>query len=226
MEIIVRSRFRSIIASNETAKRERRRRIKCAPETRQPSSGTRSQPAITHTYVFTTPSCQRARAVLAHFYCRKPNWSARVYYHYHCYYPSSSSSLLLSFFPTLSSRVYFANPPTTPTRLGSNPGFHATLATPYRVLNTNRDASFSRVSRRLSRTRSLPLMKKKRTNGPLLGLSLLPFRSSGEPLEEPLVVFPFSPPFFLPLSSPSRIIQSTRRRDEGTRGKEKFRGRS
>lgn len=64
--------------------------------------------------------------------------------------------------------------------------------------------------------------------GPLLGLSLLPFRSSGEPLEEALVVFPFSPPFFLPppTPSPSRIIQSTRKRDEGRRGREKFRGRS
>ena len=53
MEIIVRSRFRSIIASNETARNERRRRIKFCTRNESPlecsSSGTRSQPTIART---------------------------------------------------------------------------------------------------------------------------------------------------------------------------------
>lgn len=53
--------------------------------------------------------------------------------------------------------------------------------------------------------------------GPLLGLSLLPFRSSGEPLEEALVVFPFSPPFFLPLLLPPALFKV---RGSATRGGE------
>lgn len=72
-------------------------------------------------------------AVLAHFYCRKPNWSARVYYYPRV--PSSRSFFLLfrSLFRESTHR--------------RRPGLARTLlpcyvATPYRVLNTNRDVSF------------------------------------------------------------------------------------
>lgn len=57
--------------------------------------------------------------VLAHFYCRKPNWSARVcapsfLSSRWCIVASVSLSLSL-----LHKRVYFANPPGCPTILGS-----------------------------------------------------------------------------------------------------------
>lgn len=59
MEIIIRSRFRSIIGSNETAKRERRRRIKCAPETVLECCwwNTLTTGHHVHTYVFIVSTC-------------------------------------------------------------------------------------------------------------------------------------------------------------------------
>ena len=78
--------------------------------------------------------------VLAHFYCRKPNWSARV----SARPPSSRSpSNPLPSFPP-ARRVYFANPPTAPlARL--EPLFQGYVPAAHRVLNTNRECFLSRV---------------------------------------------------------------------------------
>lgn len=81
--------------------------------------------------------------------------------------PSSCSSLLP---PSL----YFLHPLVRefisrihpPPQLGSNP-VPRYVATPYRVLNTNRDASFRKFPKTF-RTRSLPLMKKSTVHRGLL----------------------------------------------------------
>lgn len=147
-------------------------------------------------YMFTGQRRHRVNVcvVLAHFYRRKPNWSARVYYYYYHHHPLLLLlSLSLFFFPFLQEFISRIHPP----RLGSNPGFHATLATPYRVLNTNRDASFFASLPNKTFLNAIITINEEEANGcigPLLYsplLSLLSFRSSGEPLKEPrpLVLF-------------------------------------
>lgn len=177
-------------------------------------------------YMFTGQRRHRVNVcvVLAHFYRRKPNWSARVYYYYYHHHPLLLLlSLSLFFFPFLQEFISRIHPP----RLGSNPGFHATLATPYRVLNTNRDASFFASLPNKTFLNAIITINEEEANGcigPLLYsplLSLLSFRSSGEPLKEPrpLVLFLSfrrlsPPPHFYSKYRGSATREKRRRRDE------------
>lgn len=95
--------------------------------------------------------------------------------------PSSRSSLP-SFLPLSSSYsgVYFANPPNSRPWLGSNlRSTTVRVATPYRVLNTNRDVSFREFPEDFQ---DAIITINEEVNGAsgLFSLSLLPFRSSTE----------------------------------------------
>lgn len=193
VKIIIRGRFRSIIASNETSRGEHRRQIKSLERALSsvPWRGCTPTDKLTlYTFTFERRRDAWVCVVLAHFYCRKPNWSTRDYR-----VPCSRSPTLfpLPLTPPFA-RVYFANPPTTLAWL--EPLFYHYVPAPYRVLNTNRDVSFREFPKTF-RTRSLPLMKKSTLRSSLL--SRTPHR------------FPPSPFFsFSSLSSiPSPMVSSS-----------------
>lgn len=163
VKIIIRGRFRSIIGSNETSRGEQRRQIKSPQRALSsvPRRGrTPTDEATLYTFTFERRRDARVCVVLAHFYCRKPNWSARDYRA-----PCSRSP---TFFLVPVSAVrssLFRESTHRPAWL--EPLLHRYVPAPYRVLNTNRDVSFREFPKTF-RTRSLPLMKKSTLRSPLL----------------------------------------------------------
>lgn len=182
-----------------------------------------NRPSRVHVHGRTTPPCQRVRG-LSSLLLSEAELERKSLL---LLPPLPPLLTLLSLSLPLSSRVYFANPP----RLGSNPGFHATAATPYRVLNTNRDASFfASLFPEQDFLNAIITINEEEANGcigplPFSGLSLLSFRSSGEPLKEarPLVAFlsfrRFLPPL---LFSSAFLFKVPRKRDERGGGGRSF----
>lgn len=177
--------------------------------------------------MFTGERCHRVNVcgVLAHFYCRKPNWSARVYYYYHSSPSNSPLSLSSPFFKSLFRE-------STPTwleprlpRHGSNPISRPEYKSRCFLFREFPEQDF---------LNAIITINEEEANGcigplPFSGLSLLSFRSSGEPLKEarPLVAFLS----FRRLSPPSPLllrifIQSTAEARRERRRRKKFRGRS
>lgn len=183
-----------------------------------------NRPSRLHVHGPTTPSCQRVRGLSSLLSSEAELERKSLLLLLPPPSPSTSPlSLSLSFFPFLQEFISRIHPP----RLGSNPGFHATLATPYRVLNTNRDASFFASLPNKTFLNAIITINEEEANGcigPLLYsplLSLLSFRSSGEPLKEPrpLVLFLSfrrlsPPPHFYSKYRGSATREKRRRRDE------------